>query len=252
MSAGNTKDKGSNYGSNYSYQLSVLQLLDSISTGASSPCCPTAATELTLQSVLAAIQGGSLFFNNLVIDQGGPGCPAACPTYSEVRVWNGVGFTTTYYDANGAIVVPVGPLVYVNPQYVLNDIYLQAIAINATTTSIDTKSTSIVTNTANTVTNTNTIITNTGTIATNTANIDTNTASVVRTPTMIRASAAGTVTAGKRSVSFRNAGSANALVLGANLLPGETVNFDAGSLKDTLGAINYNATGTDLLIITII
>jgi hypothetical protein len=53
-----------------------------------------------------------------------------------------------------------------------------------------------------------------------------------------------------RSVSFRNAGSINATVLGATLLPGETVNFDAGSLKDTLGAITYNANGTDLLIIT--
>jgi hypothetical protein len=30
------------------------------------------------------------------------------------------------------------------------------------------------------------------------------------------------------------------------------VNFDAASLKDTLGAITYNGTGTDLLIITIV
>lgn len=202
MSAGNVKDKGSNYGSNYSYQLSVLQLLDSISTSTGTPCCPTAATELTLQSVLSAIQGGSLFFNNLVIDQGGPGCPAACPTYSEVRVWNGVSFTTTYYDANGAVVVPVGPLVYVNPQYVLNDILLQVTAAS-------------------------------------------------RTPTMTRTTGAGTVTAGKRSVSFRNAGTITATVLGASLLPGETVNFDAGALKDTLGAFAYNANGTDLLITTI-
>lgn len=202
MSAGNVKDKGSNYGSNYSYQLSVLQLLDSISTSTGVPCCPTAATELTLQSVLSAIQGGSLFFNNLVIDQGGPGCPAACPTYSEVRVWNGVSFTTTYYDANGAVVVPVGPLVYVNPQYVLNDILLQVTATS-------------------------------------------------RTPTMTRTTTSGTVTAGKRSVSFRNAGTITATVLGASLLPGETVNFDAGSLKDTLAAIGYDANGTDLLITTL-
>jgi hypothetical protein len=69
---------------------------------------------------------------------------------------------------------------------------------------------------------------------------------------MFRTSASGTVTAGKRSVSIRNAGSANGVVLGANLLPGETVNFDAASLKDTLGAITYDGTGTDLLIITIV
>jgi hypothetical protein len=206
MSAGNVKDKGSNYGSNYSYQLSVLQLLDSISTGTSSPCCPTTNTLLqnttakdsTLQAVLAAVQGGSLFFNNLVIDNNGAGS-----TYSEVRVWNGSTFVTTYYDASGNVVPsPILPLVYVNPQYVLNDIYLQVVATS-------------------------------------------------RTPTMTRTTGAGTVTAGKRSVSFRNAGTITATVLGANLLPGETVNFDAGALKDTLGAFAYNANGTDLLITTI-
>lgn len=103
--------------------------------------------------------------------------------------------------------VPVGPLVYVNPQYVLNDILLQVTSINTAT---------------------------------------------ARTPAMFRTSAAGTVTAGKRSVSIRNAGAANGTVLGANLLPGEVVNFDAASLKDTLGAITYNGTGTDLLIITLV
>jgi hypothetical protein len=173
-------------------------------------------------------------------------------------VWNGTSFTTTYYNASGTPVVPIPPLIYVNPQYVLNDIYLQTIALNATVTSIDTKSTSIVTNTGTTATNTGTTATNTGTTATNTGTtatntgtIATNTTGVTITPTMVRSSTSGTITAGKRSVSFRNAGSANATVLGANLLPGETVNFDAGSLKDTLSAITYNGTGTDLLIITL-
>jgi hypothetical protein len=68
---------------------------------------------------------------------------------------------------------------------------------------------------------------------------------------MTRTTGSGTITSGKRSVSFRNAGSITATVLGANLLPGEIVNFDAGALKDTLGAIAYNANGTDLLITTI-
>ena len=123
------------------------------------------------------------------------------------KCMDGVGFTITYYDANGAVIIPVGPLIYVNPQYVLNDILLQVTSINTPT---------------------------------------------VRTPAMFRTSASGSVTAGKRSVSIRNAGGANGVVLGANILPGEIVNFDAGSLKDTLGAITYNGTGTDLLIITIV
>ena len=207
MSAGNIKDKGSNFGSNYSYQLSVLQLLDSIATGTGGgACCPTAATEVTLAQILQALQGGAGIFNTLVIDTTGPGCPTNCPTYSEVRVWDPLTstFTTTYYDANGTQVFPApGSLVYVNPQFVLNDIYLQLIG-------------------------------------------------VTRTPTMVRTTGSGTVSAGKRSVSFRNAGAITATVLGANLLPGETVNFDAGSLKDTLSAIAYNANGTDLLITTLV
>lgn len=208
MSAGNTKDKGSNYGSNYSYQLSVLQLLDSISA-ATGGCCPTAATEntlanvtakdQTLQSILAALGQGSTFYSNLIVDNNGTG-----NTYSEVRVWNGTSFNPSqYYDASGALVTPILPLVYVNPQYVLNNILLQVAAVSN------------------------------------------------RTPTMTRTTGAGTVTAGKRSVSFRNAGTITATVLGANLLPGETVNFDAGALKDTLDAFAYNANGTDLLITTI-
>jgi hypothetical protein len=214
MSAGNIKDKGSNYGSNYSYQLSVLQLLDSIAGGGTTGgCCPqtntlltnidnTGAKNSTLNSILQALQGGAGIFNNLVIDTGSPLCSTACPTYSEVRIWNGTSFTTNYYDANGSIVTPAGSLVYVNPQYVLNDILLQVTA-------------------------------------------------APRTPTMTRTTGSGTITSGKRSVSFRNAGTITATVLGANLLPGEIVNFDAGALKDTLGAIAYNANGTDLLIITI-
>lgn len=209
MSAGNIKDKGSNYGSNYSYQLSVLQLLDTIATGSGGGgCCPTAATENTLANVtakdstlgaiLSQLQQGAIFYSNLVIDNTGA-------TYSEVRVYDSgtSTFTTTYYDAGGSVVVPVAPIVYVNPQTVLNNILLQ---VSATP----------------------------------------------RTSAMFRTSTSGTITAGKRSVSIRNAGSANGTVLGANLLPGEIVSFDAGALKDTLGAITYNGTGTDLLITTLV
>jgi hypothetical protein len=209
MSVGNLKDQG-NKGNNFPYQRAVLELLNNISAG-SGGCCPTAATEntlanvtakdSTLQSILAALGQGSAFYSNLVVDNNGTG-----NTYSEVRVWNGTTFDPSiYYDASGNIVTPIPPLVYVNPQYVLNNILLQVVAVSN------------------------------------------------RTPTMTRVSSAVMVTipAGLRSVSFRNAGSINAMVLGAALLPGESVNFDAGSLKDTLGAITYNANGTDLLIITI-
>lgn len=72
-----------------------------------------------------------------------------------------------------------------------------------------------------------------------------------RIPAMIRSSAPGSVAAGKRSVSIYNAGPGPGLVLATALKVGETVNFDAGSSLDTLGAISYDGTGTDLLIISV-
>jgi len=210
MSIGNLKDQG-NKGNNFPYQVAVLQLLDQIATSSGGGCCPTAATEATLQQVLAAIQGGSLFFNNLVIDQGGAGCPGACPTYSEVNVWNGVGFTTTYYNANGGVVVPVGPLVYVNPQYVLNDMYLQLIAINTNTTTTPT----------------------------------------VLTPTITRVTTSGTISAGKKSISVYNSGLANATVLTVTVKPGETYTWSTSLKGETLAAVAYDGTGTELVITTL-
>lgn len=73
-----------------------------------------------------------------------------------------------------------------------------------------------------------------------------------RTPAMLRSSAPGTVTAGKKSVSIFNGGAVNGTVLGAILKPGEEVNWSVISNADTLGAIAYDGTGTDLLIITLI
>ena len=67
----------------------------------------------------------------------------------------------------------------------------------------------------------------------------------VRATNVVRTSAAGSVSAGKYSVSFGNVGAAN----GVTLKPFETINFDAGTLNNTLDAIGYDATGTDFLII---
>jgi len=72
-----------------------------------------------------------------------------------------------------------------------------------------------------------------------------------KTTTILRPSGAGTVTAGKNSASFANVGTANATVKGVTLKPGETINFDAGAINNTLDAIAYDATGTELLIIYI-
>jgi hypothetical protein len=71
----------------------------------------------------------------------------------------------------------------------------------------------------------------------------------VRATNVVRTSAAGSVSAGKYSVSFGNVGAANGTVKGVTLKPFETINFDAGTLNNTLDAIGYDATGTDFLII---
>lgn len=73
-----------------------------------------------------------------------------------------------------------------------------------------------------------------------------------RVTNILRSSTSGTLTAGKYSASFANmSSSVNATVKGVTLKPGEVVNFDAGTLNNTLDAISYDGTGSDLLIIYI-
>ena len=84
--------------------------------------------------------------------------------------------------------------------------------------------------------------------------LETNTTGVARTPNFLRPSgSAGTVAAGVFSMSFASTGTANATVGGMTLKPGETINFDAGALNNTLGAVAYDTTavGAELIIITL-
>lgn len=130
MSVGNLKDQG-NKGNNFPYQLNTLKTLGLIAGSVAG-----AATEATLLQVLAAIQSGQEYEQNLVVDQGGVGCPTNCPTYLQIRIWNSVTHTfdpPIYYDAAGALVVPVGPVALVNPQYVLENILVEVDAINTKT-----------------------------------------------------------------------------------------------------------------------
>jgi hypothetical protein len=78
---------------------------------------------------------------------------------------------------------------------------------------------------------------------------------VQRTPTFLRpAGTSGTIPAGGYSMSFANVGTINATVGGITLKPGETMNFDAGAINNTLGSVAYNATGAggELLIISLV
>lgn len=79
-----------------------------------------------------------------------------------------------------------------------------------------------------------------------------------KAPRLIRETANGTVAAGAFSVSFANVGTSDVgiggdntgppVVAGTVLAPGETVTF-SGSGKDTLAAIDYQASATAILLI---
>jgi hypothetical protein len=86
------------------------------------------------------------------------------------------------------------------------------------------------------------------------AAVDTKLTAVARTPSFLRHSGGtGIVSAGTFSMSFASVGTANAKVDGTILKPGETINFDAGALNNTLGAVDYDTTtiGSELIIITL-
>jgi len=77
---------------------------------------------------------------------------------------------------------------------------------------------------------------------------------VQRTPAFLRPTGtSGTITAGKYSASFASVGTADATVGGITLKPGESLNFDAGAINNTLAAITYSTTtaGAELIIITL-
>jgi len=78
------------------------------------------------------------------------------------------------------------------------------------------------------------------------------TESVTYQPTITRPTNTGTIESGAFSVSFANVhGSADSTINGTVLKAGETINFNAGAIHNTLGRFDYVATGSELLIITL-
>lgn len=215
MSIGNLNDNG-NKRNNFPYQLSNLQLL-----GAINDCCTTSGG--TLLSILAALQNGQNFIQILVEDQGGTGCPTNCPVYLEVKIWNGTSFDPpVYYDAEGNIVVPVGPVVYLNPDFHL----AQTVAL---LTSINT---------------------DTGNIAADTT--------ATRTAKVISTTGSGTIPGNPMTVSIFNANTmSGAVTIGGTTISvpgGVTLSYDAGGLNNKFATGNfvYDATGTTFIITYVI
>jgi hypothetical protein len=215
MSIGNLKDQG-NRSNNFPYQLANLQLLGGIKD-----CCTTSGG--TLLSILAALQNGQNFIQTLVEDQGGTGCPANCPVYLEVRIWNGTTFDPpVYYDAEGNVVIPVGPVVYLNPDFHLAQMVLLLTSIDADTSNIAADTTA------------------------------------TRTAKVISTSTSGTIPGNPMTVSIFNANTmSGAVTIGGTTISvpgGVTLSYDAGGLNNKFATGNfvYDATGTTFIITYVI
>ena len=85
-------------------------------------------------------------------------------------------------------------------------------------------------------------------------NIITQLTGVQRTPTLTRVTNAtgSPIASGAVEVSVYNAGNSDGVLLGATIKKGETITFKVNNQKDTLGAISYDGTGTELVIQTLV
>jgi len=115
--------------------------------------------------------------------------------------------TTVYKDVNGNIVVPVGPLEYLDPSAVLNLILSQNTSLNTPVTGL-----------------------------------------VNGGPLRVTDATGSPIAAGKRRINCMNVGGANGSINGGVIKPGESLTWVGDGLRDTLAAMAYDGTGTELLI----
>lgn len=216
MSIGNTKDNG-NKGNNFPYQLASLQLLDQILTAISSSS--SIDYELRTTSYKAIANGAGYSTGDFInrIDCINPATGLITST-----IW--------FNETTGATIAapPIGDLTpYIPPS---------AVTVNNLPVSLGQA----------TMANSLAVV-----IASDQSSVPVTLPSTGRTPSLTRATGAGTVAAGAYSVSVYNAGTANATWLGSTLKPGEQLSYTA-PVNDTLGAFAYTASVTAELVITTI
>jgi len=224
------------------------------------------ATELTASSILSAIQQQSDYETKLVVD-------SLDVTYLEVRIWNsstGSFNPPTYYLPNSNTPsTPTPPLAYINP-----NTYLSLLVSNTTDINLEDTQQLVLTAVTNNellLNNINDKLVNGTDIGDVTINNGAGVSAVniqdggnsitvdggsgnLRTPNMFRTTSDGTVSSGAYSMSFASVGTADAIVGGMILKPGESISFDAGAINNTLSAISYNTTtnpGAELIITSI-
>jgi len=81
------------------------------------------------------------------------------------------------------------------------------------------------------------------------ASVDTKLTAASRTPNILTVvNTTGSTPAAVYSFSIANVGTADGTVDGQGIPPGVTINFDGGSLNNTLSSLPYDATGTVFII----
>ena len=279
MSLGNGNKKEGDKGSNFNYELKVLQGLQCTCDQLKIIDGNTDDIEFILSSILTTLQASTEYEAKFTVDT----CNGDT-VYLEVRVWNPDTSTwgpiTYYLPGSTTPVIPPGAatpgcLVYADPSAVLALILGAIQASNVILTDIET-SVELIDNCVGTdgaaaPANSFVIagVTAGGvqqTVEVNASghvNISDGGGSITvdggtgvqRTPTFLRPTGtSGTIAAGRYSVSFASVGTADATVGGITLKPGETMDFDAGAINNTLAAIAYSTTtaGAELLIISLI
>ena len=226
MSIGDTKSYG-NKGNNFPWQLKMLEGQQCACDYLKEIDLNTDQIEPLLAQILIAIQNGTDYEAALVVDSAGV-------TWLEIRIWNGTTFNPPVYYLAGSNVpgIPVAPITYINPNTYLaliTSYTLNLVAMAATLTNIDTSNNAI----------------------------QTNTSPNARTPVYLSDIATTTNIPQCYSVSFASVGIADALINGTPLSPGQTINFDAGSLNNYLLAGSFTAdtsvnSGSQLLITYIV
>ena len=229
MSVGNLKTDGQK-GNNFPWQLKMLQGQQCACDYLKEIDLNTDQVEPLLVQILTAVQNGTDYEAMLVVDSVGV-------TWLEIRIWNGTTFNPPVYYLAGSNTpgVPTAPITYINP-----NTYLALISSNTATLIGMASSLAAIQG-------------DTGFIPT----IATNTNPNSKIATFIRDTASVTNIPQCSSVSFASVGTADALINGVALSPGQTINFDAGSLNNYFVAFTFSAdtltiAGSELLITYIV
>jgi hypothetical protein len=209
MSIGNLKNNG-NKGNNFPWQLKMLLGQQCACDALQELVDNTDTVEPLLAQILAAVQQGTDYEAALVVD-------ANDDTWLEIRVWNGLTFDPPIYFLAGSNTAgtPVAPITYINP-----NTYLAQIVSN--TTGLATEATLV--------------------------NINAILAPNIFTHNTVLASAVGFIPVNSLRGSVINIGNAPGIWNGIGIPPGITIPWGSVGVRDLYNQINYDATGTILLI----